>query len=96
MLAEQLVGPHCLNMHLLHSGMGYHSQSVHSCNVCYHTHTHTHTQAGQGLGHRPAVDASQVSGDSFNTDYGGHCHRMVRGLKGKNGRVLRAVTRDYH
>lgn len=56
----------------------------------------THMQAGQGLGHRPAVDASQVRRDSFNTDYGRHCQWTVRVLKGKNRRVLRAVTRDYH
>ena len=78
-----IVVPHCLNFDLFLSGMAL-------------TLTKTHMLAGQALGHQPAVDASQVRGDSFNTDYGSHCHRMVRGLKGKNSRVSRAVTRDYH
>lgn len=47
--------------------------------------THTHTQADQGLGHQPAVDASQVRRDRFNTVYGCHCSRMVRVLKGRMG-----------
>lgn len=54
---------------------------MHSCKRCYHTHT----QADQGLGHQPAVDASQVRRDSFNTDYGCHCSSMVGLLKGRMG-----------